>query len=218
MTQTDKVFSRKDGNVGTLVFNNPERHNAMSLEMWEGCTRAMDGFAADPEIRVVVLTRGLQAFTRRRHLEVRRRARLGGRRAALQRRGGSRLCQRPRIPEADHRHDPRLLRRRRHGDRELLRPAHLFRGRALRRAGRQARPRLRLRRRQAADRPGRPLLHQGDLLHRAPVQRHGGGRDGAGQPHGGEPRAGILRQGLRRHDRGQRAARWTRSSSSSARR
>ena len=56
MTQTDKVFSRKDGNVGTLVFNNPERHNAMSLEMWEGCTRAMDGFAADPEIRVVVLT------------------------------------------------------------------------------------------------------------------------------------------------------------------
>ena len=63
MTQTDKVISRKDGNVGTLVFNNPERHNAMSLEMWEGCTRAMDGFAADPEVRVVVLTgAGNKAF------------------------------------------------------------------------------------------------------------------------------------------------------------
>lgn len=56
MTQTDKVISRTDGNVGTLVFNNPERHNAMSLEMWEACTHAMDRFAADPEVRVVVLT------------------------------------------------------------------------------------------------------------------------------------------------------------------
>lgn len=56
MTTTDKVISRKDGSVGTLVFNNPERRNAMSLEMWEACKRAMDAFAADPEIRVVVLT------------------------------------------------------------------------------------------------------------------------------------------------------------------
>jgi len=56
MTQTDKVISRKDSSVGTLVFNNPERRNAMSLEMWEACKRAMDAFAADPEVRVVVLT------------------------------------------------------------------------------------------------------------------------------------------------------------------
>lgn len=63
MTSTDKVLSRKDGSVGTLTFNNPERHNAMSLEMWEACARAMDGFAADPEIRVVVLTgAGNKAF------------------------------------------------------------------------------------------------------------------------------------------------------------
>lgn len=63
MTQTDKVISRKDGKVGTLVFNNPERHNAMSLEMWEACKQAMDGFAADPEIRVVILTgAGNKAF------------------------------------------------------------------------------------------------------------------------------------------------------------
>ncbi len=63
MTQTDKVLSRKDGNVGTLTFNNPERHNAMSLEMWEACKQAMDGFAADPEIRVVILTgAGNKAF------------------------------------------------------------------------------------------------------------------------------------------------------------
>ena len=31
---TDKMLARKDGRVGTLIFNNPERHNAVSMEMW----------------------------------------------------------------------------------------------------------------------------------------------------------------------------------------
>jgi enoyl-CoA hydratase/carnithine racemase len=56
MTQTDKMLSRKEGGVGTLVFNNPERHNAVSLEMWEATRRILDEFAADKDIRVVVLT------------------------------------------------------------------------------------------------------------------------------------------------------------------
>ncbi|MBI3699073.1 MAG: enoyl-CoA hydratase/isomerase family protein [Afipia sp.] len=56
MTNSDKVISRKDGNVGYLVFNNPERRNAMSLEMWESCSRQMAAFAKDPDIRVAVLT------------------------------------------------------------------------------------------------------------------------------------------------------------------
>ena len=55
MTQTDKVLSRKDGNVGYVIFNNPERRNAMSLEMWEACTRQMTIYTKDAEIRVVVL-------------------------------------------------------------------------------------------------------------------------------------------------------------------
>ena len=29
MTQTDKMLSRKEGGVGYLTFNNPERHNAV---------------------------------------------------------------------------------------------------------------------------------------------------------------------------------------------
>ena len=33
--KTDKMLSRKDGGVGYLIFNNPERHNAVSLDMWE---------------------------------------------------------------------------------------------------------------------------------------------------------------------------------------
>lgn len=56
MASTDKVISRKDGNVGYVIFNNPERRNAMSLEMWEATTRLMDAYARDDSIRVVVLT------------------------------------------------------------------------------------------------------------------------------------------------------------------
>ncbi len=55
MTQTGKVHSRRDGNVGYLIFDNQERRNAMSLEMWEACSRLMADYARDPEIRVVVL-------------------------------------------------------------------------------------------------------------------------------------------------------------------
>lgn len=56
MTQTDKMIARRDGPVGTLVFNNPERHNAVSLEMWETCAAMMRDFSNDPAIRVVVIT------------------------------------------------------------------------------------------------------------------------------------------------------------------
>jgi len=63
MSQTDKMLARKEGGVGILTFNNPERHNAVSLEMWEATKRILDGFAADDDIRVVVLTgAGGQAF------------------------------------------------------------------------------------------------------------------------------------------------------------
>jgi enoyl-CoA hydratase/carnithine racemase len=53
---TDKMLSHKDGGVGIVTFNNPERHNAVSLEMWEATKRILDSFAADNEVRVVVLT------------------------------------------------------------------------------------------------------------------------------------------------------------------
>ena len=56
MTQTDKMLSRKEGGVGYLIFNNPERHNAVSLEMWQAASSILDDFAKDNAIRVVVLT------------------------------------------------------------------------------------------------------------------------------------------------------------------
>jgi enoyl-CoA hydratase/carnithine racemase len=53
---TDKMLSRKEGGVGYLIFNNPERHNAVSLEMWEAAAGYLDDFAKDKSVRVVVLT------------------------------------------------------------------------------------------------------------------------------------------------------------------
>ena len=55
-TQTDKMLSRKEGGVGYLVFNNPERRNAVSLEMWEAASGYLEDFRKDKNIRVVVVT------------------------------------------------------------------------------------------------------------------------------------------------------------------
>jgi len=56
MSPTDKMLSRKEGHVGYVIFNNPERRNAVSLEMWEATARILDDFGTDKDIRVVVLT------------------------------------------------------------------------------------------------------------------------------------------------------------------
>ena len=45
----------QDG-VGVVTFNQPEKRNAMSIEMWEGLGQILDAFEADPSVRVVVLT------------------------------------------------------------------------------------------------------------------------------------------------------------------
>ncbi len=63
MTQTDRMIARKEGRVGYVIFNNPERHNAVSLDMWEATSRILDEFKSDDEVRVVVLTgAGTKAF------------------------------------------------------------------------------------------------------------------------------------------------------------
>jgi enoyl-CoA hydratase len=56
MTQMDKMLSRKEGRVGYVIFNNPERHNAVSLEMWGATAQILEDFGKDDEVRVVVLT------------------------------------------------------------------------------------------------------------------------------------------------------------------
>jgi enoyl-CoA hydratase len=41
--------------VGTITFNNPAKHNAMSLEMWEALGDAIDALVADADVRVIIL-------------------------------------------------------------------------------------------------------------------------------------------------------------------
>jgi enoyl-CoA hydratase/carnithine racemase len=56
MASTDKMIARREGGAGYVVFNNPERRNAVSRDMWEACADILAEFKADPAIRVVVLT------------------------------------------------------------------------------------------------------------------------------------------------------------------
>jgi enoyl-CoA hydratase len=53
---TSKMIAEKDGPLGRLIFNNPARHNAVSLEMWEAVTQIMDDFEQDDAVRVIVVS------------------------------------------------------------------------------------------------------------------------------------------------------------------
>lgn len=52
---TDRILVRREGAVGWLVFNNPERRNAVSLDMWQAIAQVLADFEADAGVRAVVL-------------------------------------------------------------------------------------------------------------------------------------------------------------------
>jgi enoyl-CoA hydratase len=52
---TDRIIARKEGPVGWLIFNNPERRNAVSVDMWEAIPGVLSQYESDPEVRVIVL-------------------------------------------------------------------------------------------------------------------------------------------------------------------
>jgi len=58
---TDLLEAVEDG-IATLTMNRPERRNALSREMMEGLLAALPRLAADPAVRVVVLTGAGNAF------------------------------------------------------------------------------------------------------------------------------------------------------------
>ena len=53
---TERLIGRKDGAIGWMIFNNPERRNAVSVDMWQAIPEVLADFEADPAIRVVVFT------------------------------------------------------------------------------------------------------------------------------------------------------------------
>jgi enoyl-CoA hydratase/carnithine racemase len=50
-----KILKAITEGIGVVTFNNPEKRNAMSLEMWEGLGQALTELRDDPDVRVVVL-------------------------------------------------------------------------------------------------------------------------------------------------------------------
>ena len=52
---TRKLEAEIDGPVGWLIYNNPERRNALSFEMQQAIPAILEHFERNPEIRVVVI-------------------------------------------------------------------------------------------------------------------------------------------------------------------
>jgi enoyl-CoA hydratase len=52
----DKLLAHVEGTIAHIVINNPARHNAMSLDMWQRLGEVLTHFAADPNIRVLVIS------------------------------------------------------------------------------------------------------------------------------------------------------------------
>jgi enoyl-CoA hydratase/carnithine racemase len=52
---TTKIIAEVDAGIGWLRINQPERRNAISLEMWQGLADATAAFEADEAVRVVVI-------------------------------------------------------------------------------------------------------------------------------------------------------------------
>src|SRR6202011_91183 len=50
-----KILQSITDGVGIITFNNPEKRNAMSLEMWEGFGSALIELRDNPDVRVVIL-------------------------------------------------------------------------------------------------------------------------------------------------------------------
>ncbi len=55
-TGTQRMLARTEGPVGWMTFNNPARHNAVSVDMWQAVPKILDAFGRDDAIHVVVLS------------------------------------------------------------------------------------------------------------------------------------------------------------------
>ena len=52
---TDRMIARIEGTIGWMIFNNPARRNAVSLDMWSAIPAILDRFETDDAVRVIVL-------------------------------------------------------------------------------------------------------------------------------------------------------------------
>ena len=52
---TDKIIARREGGIGWLIFNNPERRNAVNLAMREAMAQVFESWRANDEVRVLIM-------------------------------------------------------------------------------------------------------------------------------------------------------------------
>lgn len=57
------VLFEKNGPIGKIIFNNPEKLNAMTHEMGEALSQVIPQVNADPELRVVIITGAGRTFS-----------------------------------------------------------------------------------------------------------------------------------------------------------
>uniref|UniRef100_UPI0035630ACF enoyl-CoA hydratase-related protein n=1 Tax=Roseovarius sp. TaxID=1486281 RepID=UPI0035630ACF len=53
---TDKILTEQTGEIARIIFNQPEKRNAVSLEMWEAVEAAVTRFRDDPSVRILILS------------------------------------------------------------------------------------------------------------------------------------------------------------------
>lgn len=53
---THKIIATVEDGIGWLTINQPERRNAISMEMWQGIGDALEVFESDDDVRVVVMS------------------------------------------------------------------------------------------------------------------------------------------------------------------
>ena len=53
---TDKILTSQDNAIARIIFNQPEKRNAVSLEMWEAVETALDQYATDDNVRILILS------------------------------------------------------------------------------------------------------------------------------------------------------------------
>ena len=61
-TGSDDLLARVEGRVGVITFNRPERRNALSEGVYHGFAAALPVMAANPDVRVVLVTGAGGAF------------------------------------------------------------------------------------------------------------------------------------------------------------
>jgi enoyl-CoA hydratase/carnithine racemase len=53
---SDKILGHVENGIGHIVFNNPEKRNAVSLDMWQRVAELLDDYEKDPAVRLLVLS------------------------------------------------------------------------------------------------------------------------------------------------------------------